>query len=50
MLSGTPKQWKLLTAIIMPNCGINKYLFALFKRNIFNNFTLNFDLKGRFFV
>jgi hypothetical protein len=50
MLSGTPKQWKLLTAIIMPHCDVNKYLFALFKRNIFNDFALNFDLKGRFFV
>ena len=50
MLSGIPKQWKLLTAIIMPNSGVNKYLFALFKRNIFNDFALNFDLKGRFFV
>ena len=50
MLSGIPKQWKLLTAIIMPNCGVNKYLFTLFRRNIFNDFTLNFDLKGRSFI
>jgi hypothetical protein len=51
MLSGTPKQWSLQRARIMPNrevkCGVNKYLYTMVYIKYIYDFALNFALKGR---